>query len=121
MMEALIDRFGAPVAVLLLSSLVAWSVTEAYSRWIVVTDWPSRRMRNALLRTISVVVGAMAGHALGRALPEVGGWPWGTLAGAAGGGTTTIWIAWLRARTRREGASRLPAGHDDGRHSGGAP
>lgn len=120
-MDALIDRFAGPLGVGLLAALVAWVATEVARRWVVVTDWPSRRVRNAALRTLAVIVGAAAGAALGGALEDVGGWPWGTLAGVAGGGTCTLVIAWLRRRARGDAIAAMPEGHDDGRHAGGAP
>jgi len=88
-------------AVAVLAALVAWALVEVARRWLLVLHRLRPRVRDAVLRTLALIVGGLAGASLGAAVPTVGGWPWGALAGVAGGGLCTVIVATVRARIRR--------------------
>lgn len=108
-----ISAYYPHLGVLVLSAVVAWALVEVARRWTRAAGRPSGAGADALLRTLALAVGLLAGYLLGADSPAVGGWPGGALLGVAGGGLCTWAVAlgkrWL---ARRLGDSTPDAGED---------
>lgn len=95
------------VVTIVVCALVAGGVVEVVRRWLAVSWRPSRRVRGAVLLTVSVAVGAVAGVIAGD-----------VLAGLAGGGVGLPAHAALKVALRRWGRE-APAPWSLGSMSGG--
>ena len=88
------DAYSPHIALAVVAALVAYGLTWVARGWV-----PPGRRRDAVLRSVSVGVGLVAGWSLGLTSEAVDGWGWAL--GVGGGALATAIVAAAKRRIAR--------------------